>query len=55
MPGRTNMMEFPSRLTITLEHEANHNNDIRTFIGSELRFDEHTNRNEVDELRDEIF
>lgn len=55
VPGRTNMMEFPSRLTITLEHEANHNNDIRTFIGSELRFDEHTNRNEVDELRDEIF
>lgn len=48
-------MAFHARLTITLQHEANHNNDIRTYIGSELRFDEHTNRDEVDEVRDDIF
>ncbi|KAG6358239.1 hypothetical protein INS49_014123 [Diaporthe citri] len=41
--------------TITLEHEANHNDDIKTFIGSDLRFDEHTDQTEVDELRDAIF
>lgn len=48
-------ISIKTKLTITLEHEANHNNDIKTYIGSELRFDEHTDQTEVDELRDAIF
>lgn len=40
---------------MTLEHETNHNNDIKTYIESELKLHEHNNQIEVDRLRYAIF
>lgn len=39
---------------MTLEKERNHNEDIRTFIESQLRFEEDVDANLLNQIRDEI-
>lgn len=49
-----NDCNLKSPITITLENEPKHNEDIRTFIKSQLRLEEDVDKDLVQQIRDEI-